>query len=227
AYGARESIASSLGLDEDDVRVIVEDVGGGFGSKGACVGEEIAVAAAARWLGRPIKWIEDRSENCAATRHGRGQLQEVELAAQRDGVVLGIRSRVLGDLGAYPAPYGMFVPTTVAELQTGCYRIPASQNTLLAVYTNATPTGPYRGAARGSREVREGRSHRPAGARWHGYAHYRLNAARTGSPNHLGSACGGCFWDLPGSGPRAVRGHRPAGLRRGHLRQPKRLDFGG
>jgi len=148
AYGARESIASSLGLDEDDVRVIVEDVGGGFGSKGACVGEEIAVAAAARWLGRPIKWIEDRSENCAATRHGRGQLQEVELAAQRDGVVLGIRSRVLGDLGAYPAPYGMFVPTTVAELQTGCYRIPASQNTLLAVYTNATPTGPYRGAGR-------------------------------------------------------------------------------
>src|SRR5207248_1048102 len=122
--------------------------GGGLGSKGACVGEELAVGAAARWLGRPIKWIEDRSENCAATRHGRGQLQEVELAAQRDGVVLGIRSRVLGDLGAYPAPYGMFVPTTVAELQTGCYRIPASQNTLLAAYTNATPTGPYRGAGR-------------------------------------------------------------------------------
>ena len=142
AYSARESIASSLGLDEDAVRVIVEDVGGGFGSKGACVGEEIAVAAAARRLGRPVKWIEDRSENCAVTRHGRGQLQEVELAARRDGVVLGVRSRVLGDLGAHPAPYGMFVPTTVAELQTGCYRIPASQNTLFAVYTNATPTGP-------------------------------------------------------------------------------------
>src|SRR5438105_15836488 len=148
AYGAREAVAASLKMDEADVRVIVEDVGGGFGSKGACVGEEIAVAAATRRLGRPVKWIEERSENCAVTRHGRGQLQEVELSAQRDGVVLGIRSRVLGDLGAHPAPYGMFVPTTVAELQTGCYRIPASQNTLLAVYTNATPTGPYRGAGR-------------------------------------------------------------------------------
>src|SRR5947209_7393355 len=67
AYGVREAIAASLGIDEDDVRVIVEDVGGGFGSKGGCVGEEIAVAAAARRLGRPVKWIEERTENCAGT----------------------------------------------------------------------------------------------------------------------------------------------------------------
>ena len=148
AYGVREAIAASLGIDEDDVRVIVEDVGGGFGSKGGCVGEEIAVAAAARRLGRPVKWIEERTENCAGTWHGRGQLQEVELAAQRDGTVLAVRSRVLADMGAHLEPYSAFVPTVVAELQTGCYRIPASQNTLLAVYTNATPTGPYRGAGR-------------------------------------------------------------------------------
>ena len=147
-YGSREQIAASLGLEEDDVHVIVEDVGGGFGSKGACIGEEIAVAAAARRLGRPVKWVEERSENCAGTWQGRGQLQEVELAAQKDGTILGVRSRVLADMGAHLEPYTAFVPTVVAELQTGCYRIPASQNTLLAVYTNKTPTGPYRGAGR-------------------------------------------------------------------------------
>src|SRR5438105_280680 len=148
AYGVREAIAASLGIDEDDVRVIVEDVGGGFGSKGGCVGEEIAVAAGARRLGRPVKWIEERTENCAGTWHGRGQLQDVELVAQRDGTVLAVRSRVLADMGAHLEPYSAFVPTVVAELQTGCYRIAASQSTLQAVYTNATPTGPYRGAGR-------------------------------------------------------------------------------
>src|SRR6184192_658489 len=148
AYGVREAIAASLGIDEADLRVIVEDVGGGFGSKGGCVGEEIAVAAAAARLKRPVKWIEERSENCAGTWHGRGQVQDVELAAQRDGTVLAVRSRVMADMGAHMEPYSAFVPTVVAELQTGCYRIPASQNTLLAVYTNATPTGPYRGAGR-------------------------------------------------------------------------------
>ncbi len=148
AYGVREAVAASLRIDEADVRVIVEDVGGGFGSKGGCVGEEIAVAAAARRLNRPVKWIEERSENCAGTWHGRGQVQDVELAAQRDGTVLAVRSQVLADMGAHLEPYSAFVPTVVAELQTGCYRIPASQSTLRAVYTNATPTGPYRGAGR-------------------------------------------------------------------------------
>src|SRR5256885_381969 len=80
AYGVREAIAASLKMDEADVRVIVEDVGGGFGSKGVCVGEEIAVAAAARRLGRPAKWIEEPSANLAGTRAGRGRVQECERA---------------------------------------------------------------------------------------------------------------------------------------------------
>jgi carbon-monoxide dehydrogenase large subunit len=147
-YGVRESIAESLGLAEDEVHVIVEDVGGGFGSKGGCLGEEIAVAEAARRLGRPVKWIEERSENCAVTWHGRGQLQEVELAAKRDGTVLAVRSRILADMGGHLEPYTALIPGITPDLQTGCYRIPASQSSLLAVYTNATPTGPYRGAGR-------------------------------------------------------------------------------
>jgi carbon-monoxide dehydrogenase large subunit len=148
AYGAREAIAASLRIPEEEVRVIVEDVGGGFGSKGAPVGEEIAVAAAARRLAYPVKWIEERSENFLATWHGRGQTQQVELASDRDGRVRAIRSQVVADMGAHLEPYSAYVPTAVAELQTGCYRIPASENHLTAVYTNATPTGPYRGAGR-------------------------------------------------------------------------------
>jgi aerobic carbon-monoxide dehydrogenase large subunit len=147
-YGVRETVANSLGLKEDDVHVIVEDVGGGFGSKGGCLGEEIAVGEAARRLDRPVKWIEERWENCAVTWHGRGQVQEVELAAQRDGTVLAIRSRILADMGGHLEPYSAFVPTITPDLQTGCYRIAASQSTVLGVYTNKTPTGPYRGAGR-------------------------------------------------------------------------------
>ena len=147
-YGVRDTIAACLGLEEEAVRVIVEDVGGGFGSKGGCLGEEIAVAEAARRLGRPVKWIEDRSENCAVTWHGRGQLQEVELAARRDGTVLAVRSRILADMGGRLEPFTALIPGVTPDLQTGCYRIPVSQSSLLAVYTNTTPTGPYRGAGR-------------------------------------------------------------------------------
>ena len=147
-YGVRDTLAECLGLEEDAVHVIVEDVGGGFGSKGGAMGEEIAVAEAARRLGRPVKWIEDRSENCAVTWHGRGQVQEVELAAKRDGTVLAVRSRILADMGAHLEAYTAFIPGITPDLQTGCYRISASQSSLLAVYTNTTPTGPYRGAGR-------------------------------------------------------------------------------
>jgi carbon-monoxide dehydrogenase large subunit len=147
-YGVRDTVAECLGLEEAEVRVIVEDVGGGFGSKGGSMGEEIGVAEAARRLDRPVKWIEERWENCAVTWHGRGQLQEVELAAKRDGTVLAIRSRILADMGGHLEVYSAFIPLVTPDLQTGCYRIPASQSSVLGVYTNTAPTGPYRGAGR-------------------------------------------------------------------------------
>jgi aerobic carbon-monoxide dehydrogenase large subunit len=147
-YGVRETVAACLGIEEADLRVIVEDVGGGFGSKGGSYGEEVAVAAAARRLQRPVKWIEERWENCAVTWHGRGQLQEVELAAQRDGTVLAVRSRILADMGGHLELYSSFIPTVTPDLQTGCYRIAASESSVLGVYTNTAPTGPYRGAGR-------------------------------------------------------------------------------
>jgi aerobic carbon-monoxide dehydrogenase large subunit len=148
AYGVRDAIAAGLKMKEGDVRVIVEDVGGGFGSKGGLLAEELAVAAAARRLQRPVKWIEERSENCAVTYQGRGQLQDVELAAMRDGTVVAVRSEILADMGGHLEPFSAFVPVVTPDLQTGCYRIPASQSTVTGVYTNAAPTGPYRGAGR-------------------------------------------------------------------------------
>jgi aerobic carbon-monoxide dehydrogenase large subunit len=147
-YGVRETIAACLGIEEADLRVIVEDVGGGFGSKGGCYGEEIAVAAAARRLQRPVKWIEERWENCAVTWHGRDQLQDVELAAQRDGTVLAVRSKILADMGGHLELYSSFIPTVTPDLQTGCYRIAASASVVSGIYTNKAPTGPYRGAGR-------------------------------------------------------------------------------
>lgn len=148
AYGVRETIAQCLGMKEDRIRILVEDVGGGFGSKGGTLGEEIAVAAAARRLQRPVKWVEERSENCAVTWHGRGQIQQAELAAMRDGTVLAVRSQIVADMGAHLEPFSAFVPTITPDLQTGCYRIAASRSSVTGVYTNAAPTGPYRGAGR-------------------------------------------------------------------------------
>ncbi len=147
-HTARENLAEVLGLDEGRIRVVVHEVGGGFGSKGGLYAEEIAVCEAARRLDRPVKWIEERTENCSATSQGRGQVQDVELAARRDGTLIGIRSWILADMGAHLEGFTASVPTFTPPLQTGCYRIPASESTLCGVFTNRTPTGPYRGAGR-------------------------------------------------------------------------------
>jgi carbon-monoxide dehydrogenase large subunit len=134
-------------MDPADIRVIVPEVGGGFGSKGALYSEELVVAEAARRLRRPVKWIEDRTENCSGTWHGRGQVQDVELAALRDGTVLAIRSHILADMGSL-AGFGAEVPVGTVDMLTGCYRIAALESTLTGVFTNATPTSAYRGAGR-------------------------------------------------------------------------------
>jgi len=144
----RTEMAKALRLKASEVRVIVRDFGGSFGCKGALYAEEIAVAEASRRLRRPVKWIEDRSEHCAATPHGRGQSQQVELAARKDGTILALRLRIVADLGAYLAEPGAHVPTGTPPVMTGCYRIPAASCTVLGVFTNTAPTGPYRGAGR-------------------------------------------------------------------------------
>jgi len=141
-------LSRMLGRPDDRIRVIVPDVGGGFGSKGS-VGVDVAVAAyLAMRTGRPVKWVEDRRENLAASYQGRGLDVEMELALADDGTMLAVRARVVADLGAYLYPPTAMVPVTASMLLTGAYAIPAASVDTLGVATNKVPTGPYRGAGR-------------------------------------------------------------------------------
>ena len=146
-FGLRAEMASSLDMSPADIRVVVGDMGGGFGAKAGARSELIVVAAAARKLGRPVKWIETRSENMVAMTHGRGQIQEVELGATRDGTLVGLRARVLADVGAYPG-IAMLLPMLTGQMSSGVYAIPAIDYEAHCVVTNTTPLGAYRGAGR-------------------------------------------------------------------------------
>ena len=146
-FGLRAEIAKASGLDEADVRVVVPDMGGGFGAKAGARAEVLVVAAAAHRLGRPIKWMETRSENLVAMTHGRGQVQEIELGARRDGRLVGLKARVLADLGAYPG-IALVLPMLTGQMSSGVYEIPVIDYEAHCVVTSTTPLGAYRGAGR-------------------------------------------------------------------------------
>jgi aerobic carbon-monoxide dehydrogenase large subunit len=137
------------GVPEDKLRVIAPEVGGGFGSKIAQYpGDFITVFCAMR-LGRPVKWTETRSENYQATTHGRDHVQEVELAATRDGRITGLRCKVWAGMGAYLSTAAPGIPTILHGLMlSGPYRIPAVREDVYGMYTNTTPVEAYRGAGR-------------------------------------------------------------------------------
>jgi aerobic carbon-monoxide dehydrogenase large subunit len=141
-------LAHALGRDRERIRIVVPDVGGAFGSKGAIGPEVVAVAAAAMRLGRPVKWAEDRLENFLAAYQGRGLEADAELAVSTDGRFLALRARLYADLGAYLYPTTAVPPHTTAMLLTGAYAIPAAAVEVVGVATNKVPTGPYRGAGR-------------------------------------------------------------------------------
>ena len=147
-HGERSYLARMLGLAEGNVRVIAPEVGGGFGAKGNIYHEEIMVALLAMRLGRPVKWIETRSESFHGTAHGRGQLGYLTLAAKRDGTLLGLDVRVVADLGhaCDISTAGLFGNTV--RLAPNTYHLPAARVTLTEAITNKTPTGAYRGAGR-------------------------------------------------------------------------------
>ena len=137
------------GVPEDRARVIAPEVGGGFGSKiPAYPGEFITVFCAKR-LGRPVKWTETRSENYQATTHGRDHVQEVELAAKKDGTITGLRCTVWAGMGAYLSTAAPGIPTILHGLMLpACYGIPAIKEDVYGVYTNTTLVEAYRGAGR-------------------------------------------------------------------------------
>jgi len=137
------------GIPEDRLRVIAPEVGGGFGSKIAQYpGDFVAVFCAMR-LGRPVKWTETRIENYQATTHGRDHVQDVELAATRDGRITGLRCTVRAGMGAYLSTAAPGIPTILHGLMlSGPYTIPAIREDVYGIYTNTTPVEAYRGAGR-------------------------------------------------------------------------------
>ena len=145
-HGWRNEAAPKLGLTQSNFRVIAPEVGGGFGSKFGVHHEELAVCALAKELGRPVRWIETRSENFLVTNHGRAQIADIELAATNDGTITGLKLKVIQDAGAYPK--GLDLAYLTATMAVGCYDIPAVDLDISAVYTNTTPVGAYRGAGR-------------------------------------------------------------------------------
>lgn len=140
-------LAELLELSPSRVRVIAPDVGGGFGPKAIFYGEDAVVAAAARLLNRPVKWIEDRREHFLATTQERDQYWSVEIALDRDARILGVRGSTVHDTGAW-LPWGVVMPYIAATTMPGPYRVPAYDLTVTAAYTNKVPTTPVRGAGR-------------------------------------------------------------------------------
>ncbi len=144
----KDVLAAMCGVPENKLRVVAPDVGGGFGSKLNVYAEEALALALARRLGVPIKWIEDRSENHVATIHGRGQVQYMELAAKRDGEILGMKVKLVADMGAYLQLLTPGIAVLGAFTYPGLYSFGAYSFECTGAFTNLTPTDAYRGAGR-------------------------------------------------------------------------------
>ncbi len=148
-HGVRDAVAALLDMDPARVRVRAENVGGGFGPKGAPYPEEVLVALLARRLKRPVRWVASRSEDTASTLQAHGDVVDVEAAVDAEGHILGLKAHLLHDIGAYAGP-GAQLCVTVTNHLISAYRIPAYRADIDLVYTNAVPGGFVRG---GGREV--------------------------------------------------------------------------
>ncbi|HZT96922.1 MAG TPA: xanthine dehydrogenase family protein molybdopterin-binding subunit [Chloroflexota bacterium] len=146
-HALRRLLAQFLDLPAELVRVITPDVGGGFGPKGRLYPEQCVLASISRALGRPISWQASRSEDLAITYQGRGAVVQAELAASKDGTLLGLRADLVQDCGAYLAT-GLIVAQNSAQHLLGPYRLPAASLQMTAVYTNKAPLSPLRGGGR-------------------------------------------------------------------------------
>lgn len=146
-HAVRANVGAYLGLSPDDVRVVVPDVGGGFGPKAVVYPEEYVLAALARHLGGTVKWVERRREHFTATLQQRGQSGKVQVGFDETGRLLAIKATLTHDLGAY-VPYGVVVPMTTLRLMSGPYVVPALDVRIDCVFSNATPTAAIRGAGR-------------------------------------------------------------------------------
>jgi carbon-monoxide dehydrogenase large subunit len=148
AHGAREAVKTANGLDDGQVRIVTPDVGGGFGAKIGQYPEELLLGRFAKELGRPVVWLESRSESMLALGHGRAQVQHVTIGGTRDGKVLAYRLHVFQDAGAFVDMGTILAPFMTRPMSSGVYAIPKIECQTTSVVTNTTPTTAYRGAGR-------------------------------------------------------------------------------
>lgn len=144
----RKILSAMMGIPETSIDMIENDVGGGFGARGEFFPEDFLIPYAARHVGRPVKWIEDRRENLLTTGHAREMECEIEIACAKDGTVLGLRGDIWVDAGAYYRTNGPISPRNVAQFMSGPYRIANIDLTSHVLMTNKAPIGTYRGPGR-------------------------------------------------------------------------------
>jgi carbon-monoxide dehydrogenase large subunit len=131
------------------IRVLVDDVGGGFGMKTHPYPEQVLVLVAAKRLGRKVRWISDRTEAFLSDLHGRDHISDCELALDKDGKFLAVRVKTVANIGAYSCSAGVSVPTQIGpKILTSVYDVPVADVEVKCVVTNTAPVGPYRGAGR-------------------------------------------------------------------------------
>lgn len=144
----RTLVAGMLALPEHKTRVITPEVGGGFGCKLNVYAEEALMGFVSMKTGKPVKWIESRRENYLCTIHGRGHVDYFEIAAKNDGTILGMKLKLIQDLGAYHQLLTPAIPTLSVLMMPGLYRFRNITADIVGVFTNCVPTDAYRGAGR-------------------------------------------------------------------------------
>lgn len=149
-HGMRARLADGcLNVPIEKLRIVSDDVGGGFGMKTFVYNEYPIVLFAAKALGRPVKWTGDRSESFLSDTQGRDHVTEAELMLDKEGLILGVDVRTIANLGAYQSQFAAFIPTLAPRgMHTGVYKVPALYNRVKAVMTNTVPVDAYRGAGR-------------------------------------------------------------------------------
>jgi carbon-monoxide dehydrogenase large subunit len=144
----RRILAKQLGVPEGAIRMVENDVGGGFGVRGEFYPEDFLIPFAARATGRPVKWIEDRREHLLATNHARDVACELEIACDRDGTIRALRGHAKADVGAYIRTNGATGARNTAQILSGPYRVPNIDMRVSLIITSKTPVGTYRGPGR-------------------------------------------------------------------------------
>jgi aerobic carbon-monoxide dehydrogenase large subunit len=144
----RRILAQQMGLAEDAIRMVENDIGGGFGVRGEFYPEDFLIPFAAQFVGRPVKWIEDRREHLIATNHARDVSCTLEIACGSDGAILALRGHARADVGAYLRTNGATGARNTAQILSGPYRVPHIRMEVSLHVTNKTPVGTYRGPGR-------------------------------------------------------------------------------